>query len=200
MSILIKPRADPRGATAIVTTSRSASPSPVAHHLQSLYIGRANGLHAAPAAGCGSLASDANGTFSFTYTFGQDVHLGGALVLSCWMDAASVERGRFCAALSQRTPPNRAGWHQEDQPLPCITGYMREPGQACDGAMLQVALTMTTRPTAFMAGDQLVLRLTLTPPKGSDAVMGGTMYYGANAASVLTFSTVPVTPHPASAR
>ena len=182
-----------------MSISSNAAPvalSSSACQLQSLFIGRGGSLQSEPAPHSASLASDHEGAFTFTHTFGHDVHLGGALVLSCTMDAASVERGRFCAALFQRTPSARSRWQKDDQPLPCITGYLREPGQACGGAMLQVALTMTTRPTAFLAGDQLIVRLTLAAPKGSDAVMRGTIYSGAAAGSVLTFSTVPVARHP----
>lgn len=172
----------------------SASAETVAH-LESLFIGRGGSLHANAATHGGSVASDPAGAFSFVHTFDHDVHLGGALVLSCWIDAASAQRGRFCANLAHRAAPGRMRENKEDRPLPCVTGCMRDPGAAAStpGARgpVPVSLTMTTTPAWFKAGDQLVLTLTLAAPRGSESVMHGVLYFGPGADSVLTFSVIP---------
>jgi hypothetical protein len=181
-----------------VSTSTSITFAPLdgapGHRLQRLYIGRGNTLHADPPAGSGSIASDRRGAFTFVHTFDADTVLRGALVLTCSMDAASVKRGRFCASLSRRVSPGPAHRHEADQLLPCTTAYLREPDHACCGIMQAISLTMTTRPTVFGAGDQLVLRLTLAAPRGSDAVMHGVMRFGASAPGVLAFSVGAVAP------
>lgn len=169
----------------------ASSPADSTTHLESLFIGRGNSLQAHAAAHGGSVPSDPRGAFSFVHTFDSDVRLGGALVLSCWMDAASAERGRFCAALGQRAAA-RTREGKEERPLPCFTGYAREPVPPGHGDRLPVSLTMSTTPTLFKAGDQLVLTLTLAAPKGSDAVMRGVLYFGAGTDSMLTLSVIPV--------
>jgi hypothetical protein len=152
-------------------------------------------LHAQPAAHGGSIASDASGAFSFVHTFDHDVHLGGAMVLTCWIDAASAQRGRFCASLGHRAAPGKTRESKEDRPLPCVTGCMRDPGSAAGAPSARgpvpVSLTMTTTPAWFKAGDQLVLTLTLAAPRGSESVMHGVLYFGPGADSVLTFSAIP---------
>jgi hypothetical protein len=184
-----------------VTPAIPSTPSPVpaetVTHLESLYIGRGGTLHTHAAAHGGSVASDPAGAFSFVHTFDHDVHLGGAMVLTCWIDAASAQRGRFCASLGHRAAPGKTKTREnkEDRPLPCVTGCMRDPGSAAPAmsarAPVPVSLTMTTTPAWFKAGDQLVLTLTLAAPRGSETVMHGVLYFGPGADSVLTFSVIP---------
>lgn len=177
------------------TTSSSAVAHADCSHLESLFVGRGTTLHAQPAAHGGSIASDATGAFSFVHTFDHDVHLGGAMVLTCWIDAASAQRGRFCAKLGHRAAPGKTRESKEDRPLPCVTGCMRDPGNAVSTPSARgpvpVSLTMTTTPAWFKAGDQLVLALTLAAPRGSESVMHGVLYFGPGADSVLTFSVIP---------
>jgi hypothetical protein len=181
---------------AVDTSTSSTAPSaePVAH-LESLFLGRGGSLHATAAPHGGSIASDATGAFSFVHTFDHDVHLGGAMVLTCWIDAASAQRGRFCAKLGHRAAPGKTRESKEDRPLPCVTGCMRDPGNAVSTPTARgpvpVSLTMTTTPAWFKAGDQLVLALTLAAPRGSESVMHGVLYFGPGADSVLTFSVIP---------
>lgn len=182
----------------IALTLPAAAPAAAASKcdLQNLYLGRARTLQASPPADDGALASDPHGAFSFVYTFDRAVYLGGALVLTCWLDADSVERGRFRADITRRPAPSRGGRKPVDEQLPCITGYRREPH--CAGAepptAMPVALTLTTRPACFQAGDQLVLALTLVAPKGSEAIMKGKLYFGPAMPGTLTFTAQAGTP------
>lgn len=165
-----------------------------AYQLQSVYIGQGGYLKPHLPSASGNLASDEDGVFKLIHTFDSDAGLGGALVLTCWIDAVSVAQARFCASLSRRISPGRTHWHEEDQPLPCITSYVREAVCPCLGDMRQITLRMTTRPTRFFRGDQLVLRLALAPPRGSEVVIHGLLHFGGNAPSVLMFSVDTATP------
>jgi hypothetical protein len=169
--------------------------------LQNLYLGRARTLQARPPAHDGALASDQHGAFSFTHTFDSAVYLGGALVLTCWLDADSVERGRFRADITRRPALTRSGRKPVDEQLACITGYRREPHCALaePPAAMPVALTLTTKPACFQPGDQLVLSLTLVAPKGSEATMKGKLYFGPAMPGTLTFTAQAGTPATASA-
>lgn len=185
-------------------TAHAAAPataSVTACDLHNLHLGRARTLQARPPADDGALASDQHGAFSFTHTFDSAVDLGGALVLTCWLDADSVERGRFRADITRRPALTRSGRKPPDEQLPCITGYRREPH--CAGAApptaMPVALTLTTRPACFQAGDQLVLSLTLVPPKGSEAIMKGKLFFGPAMPGTLTFTAQAGTPEATSA-
>jgi hypothetical protein len=181
--------------TPAIPPAPSSAPDETVTHLESLFIGRGGTLHAHAATHGGSVASDATGAFSFVHTFDKDVHLGGAMVLTCWIDAASAQRGRFCASLGHRAAPGKTRENKEERPLPCVTGCMRDPRSAAPEisarAPVPVSLTMTTTPAVFKAGDQLVLTLTLAAPRGSESVMHGVLYFGPGADSVLTFSVIP---------
>lgn len=180
----------PAAASATSPATASATASAIACDLHNLYLGRARTLQASPPSDDGALASDQHGAFAFTHTFDSAVVLGGALVLTCWLDADSVERGRFRADITRRPALTRGGRTPVDEHLPCITGYRREP--RCAGARpptaMSVALTLTTKPACFQAGDQLVLSLTLVAPKGSEAIMKGKLYFGPAMPGTLTFT------------
>lgn len=157
------------------------------HHTQRLFIRKNGTLGATPAACSGSLASDRHGGFVLTHTFDRDTHIGKALTVRCWMDAPSAERGHFVASLGQRACHADVKWGEADRALPCITGHTQT---ACCGEPQKkrlVELAIVTTPTLYKAGQTLILTVTLGAPKGSEAIMRGTMYVGGAADSAVLF-------------
>lgn len=160
-----------------------------------LFVGkRAVLAHEAPPGHVG-MASDADGAFSLSYTFERAVQVGDRLALTCWMDADSVARGKFAVTLARRDAPERQRYGEGDRPLPCITSYCPAAPGACSGK-LPVQFKLVTTPTTFLAGDRLIVTVTLACAKGCETVMRGQMYYGAQLPSSLVLDTSAVPGNP----
>jgi len=157
-----------------------------------LFIGKRSALEAEAPPGHTRLASDAKGTFSLSYTFDRTTVIGSKLALTCWMDADSVARGKYTVTLGQRAAPDRQRYGEGDVPLPCITSYSRAAPGACSG-VLPVAFALVTTPTTFLAGDRLIVNVTLACAKGCETFMQGQLYYGADTPSGLLFDATPGT-------
>ncbi|WP_332876481.1 hypothetical protein [Massilia sp. S19_KUP03_FR1] len=155
------------------------------------YIGKGAALSAQAPPGHASLASDPQGAFSLRYTFERDMAVGDKLALRCWMDAESVARGHFTVTLGKREAPGRQRYGEGDQPLPCITSYCRAAPGPCSGK-LPVRFALVTAPTTFLAGDRLVVTITLACEKGCENIMRGQLYYGADLPSGLAFDATPL--------
>jgi len=156
------------------------------------FLGKRAALETGAPPGHASLASDPQGAFSLSYTFDHTTDIGSKLALTCWMDADSVARGKYTVTLGQRAAPDRQRYGEGDLPLPCITSYSRAAPGACTG-VLPVAFALVTTPTTFLAGDRLIVTVTLACAKGCETFMQGQLYYGADTPSSLAFEATPAT-------
>lgn len=157
-----------------------------------LFIGKRSALEAEVPPGHARLASDPKGAFSLSYTFDHTTAIGSTLALTCWMDADSVTRGKYTVTLGQRAAPDRQRYGEGDVPLPCITSYSRAAPGACS-SVLPVQFALVTTPTTFLAGDRLIVTVTLACAKGCETFMQGQLYYGADTPSSLAFDATPGT-------
>ena len=157
-----------------------------------LFIGKRAALGTEAPPGHASLASDPKGAFSLSYTFDHTVAIGSKLSLTCWMDADTVARGKYTVTLGHRAAPDRQRYGEGDVPLPCITSYSRAAPGACS-AVLPVQFALVTTPTTFLAGDRLIVTVTLACAKGCETFMQGQLYYGADTPSGLAFDATPGT-------
>ena len=171
------------------------SPCPASAPAIQLFIGKRSALGAEAPPGHAGMTSDANGAFALRYTFERPTAVGDKLALTCWMDAESVARGNFTVTLGKRDAPGRQRYGEGDQPLPCITSYTRAAPGACAGK-LPVHFALVTTPTTFLAGDRLVVTITLASAKGCENIMRGQLYYGADVPSSLAFDAVDVPGRP----
>lgn len=157
-----------------------------------LFIGKRSALEPEPPSGHARFASDQKGAFSLSYTFEHTTDIGSKLALTCWMDADSVARGKYTVTLGQRAAPDRQRYGEGDLPLPCITSYSRAAPGPCNG-VLPVDFALVTTPTTFLAGDRLIVTVTLACAKGCETFMQGQLYYGADTPSSLAFDATPGT-------
>lgn len=163
-------------------------------HQIRLFVHKNRKLGEKPPPVSGSLASDRNGAFVFTYTFNGDTKINKTLSVYCWMDAPSAERGYFVASLSQRACYPDVRWGDADRALPCVTGYTRTPCCGEQQKKRMVELAIVTTPTLYKAGQTLVLTIRLAAPKGSETIMCGTLYVGGDAPSAVVFDVYTETP------
>jgi hypothetical protein len=174
------------------TTLTPLTTGPLPGTAVQLFIGKRSALEAAAPPGHARLASDPKGAFSVSYTFDHTTAIGNTLALTCWMDADSVARGKYTVTLGQRAAPDRQRYGEGDVPLPCITSYSRAAPGACSG-VLPVQFALVTTPTTFLAGDRLIVTVTLACAKGCETFMQGQLYYGADTPSSLAFDATPAT-------